>query len=75
MSKEITGHEPRSDRDAIVRAGAGGEVFVVTSDGGPSVPPGRRTFVPRAELARAAVRAPVIDSAAFRADLDAPFHR
>ena len=74
MSKKITQRELRNDSGAILRAVAGGEVYVVTSNGTPVaqlVPLRRRTFVPRAELAHAAAHAPVIDSAKFCADLDA----
>ncbi|WNV89840.1 type II toxin-antitoxin system prevent-host-death family antitoxin [Umezawaea sp. Da 62-37] len=74
MTKKITQRELRNDSGAILRAVAGGEVFVVTSNGAPVaqlVPLRRRTFVPRAELAHAAAHAPVIDLAGFRADLDA----
>lgn len=65
--------ELRNDSGEILRAVAGGETMIVTRNGTPLAelrPLRRRTFVPRAELALAAVRAPVLDSAAFRAEVD-----
>jgi prevent-host-death family protein len=73
VTRKITQRELRNDSGAILRAVAGGETVVVTSNGTPVaqlVPLRRRTFVPRAELVHAASHAPVIDSERFRADLD-----
>ncbi|XVV02192.1 type II toxin-antitoxin system Phd/YefM family antitoxin [Actinosynnema sp. CA-248983] len=73
MTRKITQRELRNDSGAILRAVAGGETIVVTSNGAPVaqlVPLRRRTFVPRAELAHAAGHAPVVDFERFRADLD-----
>ena len=55
-----------------LRAVAGGETMIVPRNGSPPAelrPLCRRTFVPRAELALAAVRAPVVDSGALRAEV------
>ena len=65
--------ELRNDSGEILRAVAGGETMIVTRNGTPLAelrPLRRRTFVPRAELALAAMRAPVFDSGAFRAEVD-----
>lgn len=74
MDETITQRELRNDSAAVLREVQAGRTFVVTRNGTPvaelrPVPP--RRFVPRSVLADAATRAPRIDSALFRADLDA----
>jgi len=57
-----------------MRAVEAGESIAVTRNGVPTAelrPLRRRTFVPRADIIRAAVTAPRIDGARFRGDLDA----
>lgn len=74
MTKTITQRELRNDSGEIMRAVESGETFIVTRHGAPTAelrPLRRRTFVPRAELARAAAHASVIDPVRFRADVDA----
>jgi prevent-host-death family protein len=74
MSRTISQRELRNDSGAILREVQAGQTIVVTRNGVPvaelrPVPP--RRFAPRELLAEAARRAPRIDSARFRADLDA----
>lgn len=69
----ITQRELRNDSGQILRAVEGGETFIVTRGGHPLAelrPLRRRAFVHRAEVAAAAARAPAIDAARFRADVD-----
>ncbi|HST65350.1 MAG TPA: type II toxin-antitoxin system prevent-host-death family antitoxin [Mycobacteriales bacterium] len=73
MSRYVSQRELRNDSGEILRAVAGGETLIITRNGTPLAelrPLRRRTFVPRAELAVAAVHAPVLDSASFRAEVD-----
>ena len=73
MSRYLSQRELRNDSGEILRAVAGGETVIVTRNGTPLAelrPLRRRTFVPRAESALVAVHAPVLDSAAFRAEID-----
>jgi len=74
MSRTITQRQLRNDSGAILREVQAGQTLVVTRNGVPvaelrPVPP--RRFVPRALIAEAARRAPRVDAARFRADLDA----
>ena len=78
MGLEIRQSDLRNDNAAVMRRVAAGESFVVTVNGRPVADvvlhrPGltRRRFVPVAELAQAFADAPVIDPAAWRADLAA----
>lgn len=74
MTRTITQRELRNDSAAVLREVQGGETLVITRNGTPvaeirPLPP--RRFVPRAVIAEAARRAPPLDYARFRADLDA----
>jgi prevent-host-death family protein len=74
MNRAITQRELRNDSGAILREVQAGQTIIVTRNGVPvaelrPVPP--RRFVPRAVIAEAAKRAPRIDAARLRADLDA----
>ncbi len=74
MARSITQRELRNDSGEIMRAVEAGESIAVTRNGVPTAelrPLRRRTFVPRADIIRAAVTAPRIDGARFRGDLDA----
>jgi len=73
MHKTITQRELRNDSGAVLREVQAGRTLIVTRNGVPvaelrPVPP--RRFVPRAVIADAARRAPRVDAARFRADLD-----
>lgn len=74
MGKIITQRELRNDSAAVLREVQAGETIIVTRNGVPvaelkSV--STRRFAPRAVIAAAARRAPRIDAARLRADLDA----
>ena len=74
MARTITQRELRNDSAAVLREVQAGETLVITRNGTPvaeirPLPPHR--FVPRSLLADAARRAPRVDFARFRADLDA----
>jgi prevent-host-death family protein len=74
LSRVITQRELRNDSSAVLREVQAGQTIVVTRNGVPvaelrPVPP--RRFVPRAVIADAARRAPRVDGARLRADLDA----
>ena len=74
MNRIITQRELRNDSAAVLREVQAGQTIVVTRNGVPVAelrPMGGRRFVPRAVIAEAAKRAPRIDAARFRADLDA----
>ena len=76
MDRQISQRELRNDSAAVLREVQAGRTLIVTRNGVPiaelrPVPP--RRFVPRAVIAEAAKRAPKIDLARFRADLDATF--
>jgi prevent-host-death family protein len=78
MSVEIRQSELRNDNAAVMRRVAEGESFVVTVNGRPVadvVPhrqdPGKRRFVPVADLAEAFVAEPTPDPTSWRADLTA----
>jgi len=73
MRKTITQRELRNDSGAVLREVQAGQTLIVTRNGVPvaelrPVPP--RRFVPRTVIADAALRAPRVDAARFRADLD-----
>jgi prevent-host-death family protein len=73
MNRTITQRELRNDSGAVLREVQAGRTLIVTRNGVPvaelrPVPP--RRFVPRAVIADAARRAPRVDAARFRADLD-----
>ena len=74
MSRIISQRELRNDSGAILREVQAGQTIVVTRNGVPAaelraVP--QRRFVVRAVIAEAARRAPRVDAAEMRADLDA----
>lgn len=74
MDNTISQRELRNSSAAVLREVRAGRSFVVTRNGDPvaelrPIQPGR--FVSRAVIAEAASRAPEIDAAQFRADLEA----
>ena len=74
VSRTITQRELRNDSAAVLRDVEGGQVITVTRNGTPiaelrPIPP--RRFVSRAAIAEAARRAPRVDLARLRSDLDA----
>jgi prevent-host-death family protein len=74
MSRIITQRQLRNDSSTVLRDVQRGETVTVTRNGTPvaelrPIPP--RQFVPRAAIANAAARAPRVDLARLRADLDA----
>jgi prevent-host-death family protein len=74
MNRVITQRELRNDSAAVLREVQAGQTITVTRNGTPvaelrPIPP--RRFVPRAAIADAARRAPRVDFARLRADLDA----
>jgi prevent-host-death family protein len=74
MNRIITQRELRNDSAAVLREVQAGQTITVTRNGTPvaelrPIPP--RRFVPRAAIADAARRAPRVDFARLRADLDA----
>ncbi|MEV1293044.1 type II toxin-antitoxin system prevent-host-death family antitoxin [Pseudonocardia sp. NPDC049635] len=78
MSQEIRQSDLRNDNASVMRRVAAGESFVVTVNGRPvaDVVPhqqgtGRRRFVPVSELVDAFAAEPVLDPAAWQADLAA----
>ena len=74
MSRIITQRELRNDSAAVLREVEAGQTFIVSRNGTPVAelrPLQPRRFVSRATIAEAAARAPRIDAARFRADLDA----
>lgn len=74
MKRTITQRELRNDSAAVLRDVQAGQVLTVTRNGMPVAelrPLSRHRFVPRAALAAAAPRAPRIDFARLRADLEA----
>ena len=74
MAKTVTQRELRNDSAAVLRDVQAGQTVVVTRNGVPVAelrPIQPRRFLPRAAIADAARRAPRIDAARFRADLDA----
>ena len=74
MNRTITQRELRNDSAAVLREVQAGQTLTVTRNGTPvaelrPIPP--RRFVPRAAIVDAARRAPRVDFARLRADLDA----
>jgi prevent-host-death family protein len=74
MTRSISQRELRNDSAAVLREVQAGQTIIVTRNGTPvaelrPLPP--RRFVPRAIIADAAQRAPRVDAARLRADLDA----
>jgi len=74
MTRMITQRELRNDSAAVLREVQSGQTLVITRNGAPvaeirPLPP--RRFVPRDLIAEAARRAPALDAARLRADLDA----
>jgi len=73
MSRSITQRELRNDSAKILREVQAGRTLIVTRNGTPvaelrPVPP--RRFVPRSVIADTAGRAPRVDAARFRKDVD-----
>jgi prevent-host-death family protein len=73
MSRVITQRELRNDSAAVLREVQAGQTITISRNGVPiaelrPVPP--RQFVPRAVIADAAKRAPRVDAARLRIDLD-----
>jgi prevent-host-death family protein len=74
MKRVIPQRELRNDSAAVLRDVQAGQTVTVTRNGMPVAelrPLSPRRFVPRAALAAAAPRAPRVDIARLRADLDA----
>jgi prevent-host-death family protein len=74
MKRIITQRELRNQSAAVLREVEAGGTIVVTRNGTPVAelrPIRPRRFALRATLAEAVARAPRIDAARFRADLDA----
>ena len=73
MARTISQRELRNDSAAVLRDVQAGQTIIVTRNGTPvaelrPLPP--RRFVPRGVIAEAAHRAPRVDAARLRADLD-----
>lgn len=73
MSRMISQRELRNEAAAVLRQVQAGETLIVTRNGTPvaelrPLPP--RRFVPRAVIAEAGRRAPRVDAARFRSDVD-----
>ncbi len=74
MNRTISQRELRNQSAAVLREVQAGQILVVTRNGEPIAelrPIRPRRYVPRAIIADAATRAPRIDAARFRADVDA----
>jgi len=74
VNRIITQRELRNDSAAILREVQAGRTVIITRNGVPVAelrPIRPRRFVPRAAIAETAGRAPRVDAARFRADLDA----
>ncbi|HBL26899.1 MAG TPA: hypothetical protein DD490_08705 [Acidobacteria bacterium] len=74
MAESITQRELRNESGEIMRRLDQGETFIVTRNGvpvGELTPLRRYRFVPSAAAVAIFKKAPAIDSARFRADLDA----
>ena len=72
--RTITDDQLRDESTAILRDVQSGPSMIVTGDGMPLAelkPVSPRRFALRDEIARAAAGAPRVDSARFRADMDA----
>jgi prevent-host-death family protein len=75
MPKVIAQRQLRNENAKVIDAVAAGETFVVTRNGEPvaelrPLRAGRRTFIPREEVAALATVGARIDHRQFRADLD-----
>lgn len=75
MAQTIAQRELRNNNAKVIDAVAAGATFVVTRNGEPvaelrPVQTGRRTFLPRSEVAALAAGGLRIDRHEFRADLD-----
>jgi len=73
MARTISLRELADESAAILREVEAGQPVIITRSGVPvaEMRALRRRFVPRALIAEAAARAPRIDAARWRADLDA----
>lgn len=74
VSRTVSQRELRNDAAAVLREVQRGETMIVTRNGTPVAelrPLPASRFVPRAVLADAARRAPRIDAARFRREVDA----
>ena len=74
MKRMISQRELRNDSAAVLREVQSGQTVTVTRNGTPVAelrPVPQRQFVPRSVIAQAARRAPRVDLARLRADLDA----
>jgi prevent-host-death family protein len=74
MKRTITQRELRNDSAAVLRDVQAGQVITVTRNGMPVAelrPVSHHRFVPRSAIAAAGRRAPRVDLARLRADLDA----
>jgi prevent-host-death family protein len=74
MKRTITQRELRNDSAAVLRDVQAGQIITVTRNGMPIAelrPVLHHRFVPRSAIADAARRAPRVDLARLRADLDA----
>lgn len=74
MRRVITQRELRNDSSRVLREVEAGETLIVARGGMPIAelrPAQPRRFVPRATLELAALRAPRVDAARLRTDLDA----
>jgi len=77
MAQVIPQRELRNHYAQVVEAVAAGETLIITRNGEPvaelrPIQPGRRAFVPRAEVAALAATGVRIDRHRFREDLDRP---
>lgn len=75
MARSIPQRELRNENAKVMEAVSAGETFVVTRNGEPvaelrPIRAGRRTFIPRDEVAVLAAAGVRIDRQQFRADLD-----
>lgn len=74
MSRTVSQRELRNDAAGVLRDVQMGETMIVTRNGTPVAelrPLSASQFVPRAVIAEAALRAPRVDAARFRLDVDA----
>jgi len=74
VSRRITQRELRNDSAAVLRDVQAGQTIIVTRNGTPIAelrPVSPRQFAPRAAIANTRSRAPRVDYARLRADLDA----
>ena len=74
--REVTQRQLRNESAAVLRDVQAGQHLIVTRNGTPVAelkPVSPRRFVSRTVIAQAARRAPHIDAARFRAEVDAVF--